>query len=224
MKNEKQMIYEEDIDSDSNSEEDEENEEEDDIIDLNDEIEIPIEEEEKIKIKNLNDPISNTNHFVPENTKEKFQDTKKEESNEVKTTSEDLIDSARRTDKFLFDDPSNLVKKELLNLDLNDQKNKEEAINMLMNSDNQHTPLKMKTQRSVLNKSTQSRKHTSVSKINVSHMTKENPELNLNYDFNSAVSKVMKKLIQTEDHDENSDLIKQLLLGDQYFNEDLKKV
>ena len=224
MKNEKQMIYEEDIDSDSNSEEDEENEEEDDIIDLNDEIEIPIEEEEKIKIKNLNDPESNTQPFVPENTKEKIQDTKKEESNEVKTTSEDLMDSARRTDKFMFEDHSDLVKKELLNLDLNDQKNKEEAIYMLMNSDNQQTPLKMKTQRSTLNKSTQSRKHTSVSKINVSHMTKENPELNLNYDFNSAVSKVMKKLIQTEDHDENSDLIKQLLLGDQYFNEDLKKV
>lgn len=222
MKNEKQMIYEEDIDSDSNSEEEEENQEEDDdIIDLNDEIEIPIEEEEKIKIKNLNDPDNHTQHFVPDNTKDKFENTKKDEFNDVKTTSEDNIDSSRRNDKLMFEDHSNLVKKELLNLDLNDDKNKEEAIQMLMSNDNQQTPVKVKTHRSILNKSSHSRIHTSASKIN---MVKDNPELHLNYDFNSAVSKVMKNMVQMDDNDENSDLIKQLLLGDQYFNDDLKKV
>ena len=222
MNKENQMLYEEDVDDDSeesnenDGEELEENDDENEIIDLDDEVEIPIDEEEKIKIEKLANNVENTLELKKENNLTEDINYK-EELMEIRLT-EDNQESRRNRENS----PSSITKN-LLNMDLNDDKSKEEAINILLLSDNKEN-LKKKN----IHKSTfipgHSRKQTSASKVNINSISQNNPELNLNYDFNSAISKVMKNMVRNHPEDENSDLVKQLLLGDQYFNEELKKV
>lgn len=221
MKKDNQMLYEEDVEDDSESSnlgEEEENEDEEEIIDFDDDIEIPIEEEEKIKIEKLSNCVENTPESKKQEDSEKDNSYKKEEGFEMKTT-DDNQETVTICDKKFIENPSSDLTKNLLSLDLNNDKCREEVINLLLLNDSNETPKKKKTQKSTFN----SRKGTS-SKQNNNSISMNNPELHLNYDFNSAISKVMKNMVRSGQDDDNSDLLKQLLLGDQYFNEDLKKV
>lgn len=217
MKNDK-MLYEEEVDDDSDSEQ--ENEGEDEIVDLNDEeVEISIDEDEKIKIKKLENNEESPFYEEPQQNTTKPQEEIANEDNKFTLTKNDLnLDSGRNSDRKRLDNNNSVLTKNLLTLDLNDEKNREEALGLLMQGEKMTPNKKKSTQTSIF--TGHNRKPTAGSKINVSHMlNNNNPEIGLNCDFNIALNKVMKNISSTAEGDENSEQIKQLLLGEQYFNQ-----